>query len=93
MISSPAVSSRPSTRLSAKLSVVMFAPNTTSAGLQLKKRAPAAFDRSRIDSTRWPVGYGAPRFALASRSVVAIAVPTSSGTCDPPGASKKPKPV
>src|SRR5215471_16867638 len=31
-------------------------------------------------------------FALASRSVRAIASPTSSGTCEPPGASKKTKP-
>src|SRR5215472_12096710 len=31
-------------------------------------------------------------FALASRSVRAIASPTSSGTCDPPGASRKTKP-
>src|SRR3954469_23346806 len=30
-------------------------------------------------------------FALASRSVRAIASPTSSGTCDPPGASRKTK--
>src|ERR1700758_5623416 len=31
-------------------------------------------------------------FADASRSVRAIASPTSSGTCDPPGASRKTKP-
>src|SRR5690348_15320051 len=31
-------------------------------------------------------------FALASRSVRAIASPTSSGTCEPPGASRKTKP-
>ena len=31
-------------------------------------------------------------FALASRSVRAIAPPTSSGTCEPPGASRKTKP-
>src|SRR5262252_2044136 len=31
-------------------------------------------------------------FALASRSVRAIASPTSSGTCDPPGASRNTKP-
>src|SRR4051794_41947666 len=31
-------------------------------------------------------------FALASRSARAIASPTSSGTCDPPGASRKTKP-
>src|ERR1041385_6398352 len=31
-------------------------------------------------------------FALASRSVRAIASPTSSGTCEPPGASRKMKP-
>src|SRR5690348_9510 len=30
-------------------------------------------------------------FALASRSARAIASPTSSGTCDPPGASRKTK--
>src|SRR5258705_13595304 len=30
--------------------------------------------------------------ALASRSVRAIASPTSSGTCEPPGASRKTKP-
>src|SRR5215469_477608 len=32
-------------------------------------------------------------FALASRSVRAIASPTSSGTCEPPGASRKTKPL
>src|SRR5581483_5544764 len=31
-------------------------------------------------------------FALASRSAFAIASPTSSGTCEPPGASRKTKP-
>src|SRR5215475_4165569 len=31
-------------------------------------------------------------FALASRSARAIASPTSSGTCEPPGASRKTKP-
>src|SRR4051795_6178380 len=31
-------------------------------------------------------------FALASRSARAIASPTSSGTCEPPGASRKAKP-
>src|SRR3954451_2452822 len=31
-------------------------------------------------------------FALASRRVRAIASPTSSGTCEPPGASRKTKP-
>src|SRR6202007_2670211 len=31
-------------------------------------------------------------FALASRSAAAIASPTSSGTCEPPGASRKTKP-
>src|SRR5215472_3226623 len=31
-------------------------------------------------------------FALASRNVRAIASPTSSGTCEPPGASRKTKP-
>ena len=50
-------------------------------------RAPS----SRIASTRLLVSYGAPMFALASRSVRAIASPTSSGTCEPPGASRKTK--
>src|SRR5690242_7722732 len=31
-------------------------------------------------------------FALASRSVLAMASPTSSGTCEPPGASRKTNP-
>ena len=35
--------------------VVMFMPKTTSAGVQLKKRAPRAFASSTIRSTRWPV--------------------------------------
>ena len=56
MISSPAYSVRPSTRVRAKLIVVMFMPKTTSAGVQLKKRAPAALESSTIRSTRWPVG-------------------------------------
>src|SRR6266576_3620486 len=43
-------------------------------------------------STRLLVAYGAPMFALASRSARAIASPTSSGTCEPPGASRKTKP-
>src|SRR5947208_11407318 len=47
---------------------------------------------SYIASTRLLVAYGAPLFALASRSVRAIASPTSSGTCEPPGASRKTKP-
>src|SRR5206468_12007948 len=47
---------------------------------------------STMASTRRPVSYGAPRFPLASRSARAIASPTSSGTCEPPGASRKAKP-
>src|SRR5436309_3989223 len=42
-------------------------------------------------STRLLVSYGAPLFALASRRQRAIASPTSSGTCEPPGASRKTK--
>ena len=70
----------------------MFVPNTTSSGEQPRKRPASARARSRISSTRRPVSYGAPRLADASRSARAIASPTSSGTCEPPGASRNAKP-
>src|SRR4051812_724329 len=88
---SPSFQSREAVRESMKSSVVMFVPKTTSSDEQLRKRPASARARFRISATRSPVAYGAPRFALASRSVRAIASPTSSGTCDPPGASRNTK--
>src|SRR2546423_9592418 len=87
-ISSPASSSRPAARESAKLSVVMFAPNTTSSTLQ--PRNPAATRRAwpTRRSLRTLVSNGPPRLAFDSRRYPAIASITSSGACVPPGASK-----
>jgi len=70
----------------------MFVAKTTASGEQLRNRAASARAVSTIASTRRPVSYGAPRLPLASRSARAIASPTSSGTCEPPGASRKAKP-
>src|SRR4051794_5942608 len=69
----------------------MFVPKITSSDEQFRNPPASARARSRISATRSPVAYGAPRFADASRSVRAIASPTSSGTCEPPGASRKTK--
>src|SRR3954463_13817280 len=69
----------------------MFVPKITSSDEQFRKRPASARARSRISATRSPVAYGAPRFADASRSARAIASPTSSGTCEPPGASRETK--
>jgi hypothetical protein len=90
--SSPATKSRPAARETAKSSVVMFIPNEISSALQPRKRPASSLARARIASTARPVAYGAPRFPEASRSAFAIACPTSSGTCVPPGASKNAKP-
>ena len=89
---SPSFQSRDAVRESVKSSTVMFVPNTTSSGEQLRKQPASARARSTIASTRRPVSYGAPRLPLASRSASAIARPTSSGTCEPPGASRNAKP-
>ena len=78
--------------MTAKFSVVMFMLKATSAGEQPRNRAASAFAPSRIASTARPVAYGAPRLPDASRSARAIASPTSSGTCVPPGASRNAKP-
>ena len=75
-----------------KSSEVMFVPKITSCGSHPRKRAAPASACSRIFPTRRLVSYTAPRLALASRSVRAIASPTSSGTWEPPGASKKVNP-
>src|ERR1700758_2251953 len=89
---SPSFQSRDAVRESMKSSTVMFVPKTTSSGEQLRKRPASPRARSTMASTRRPVSYGAPRFPLASRSASAIAAPTSSGTCEPPGASRNAKP-
>src|SRR5579864_1260021 len=89
---SPSFQSRDAVRESVKSSTVMFVPNTTSSGEQLRKRPASARARSTIASTRRPVSYGAPRLPLASRRASAIARPTSSGTWEPPGASRNAKP-
>ena len=70
----------------------MFMPKATWSPLQPRKRPASAFAPARIASTARPVAYGAPRFPEASRSARAIASPTSSGTCVPPGASRKANP-
>src|SRR6266516_4615937 len=87
-ISSPASSSRPAARESAKFSVVMFAPNATSSAPQ--PRNPAATRRASPTrrSLRTLVSNGPPRFAFDPRRYAAIASTTSSGACVPPGASK-----
>src|SRR5579864_7714913 len=89
---SPSFQSRDAVRERVKSSTVMFVPKTTSSGEQPRKRPASARAQSTIASTRRPVSYGAPRFPLASRSASAIARPTSSGTCEPPGASRKTNP-
>jgi hypothetical protein len=55
MTSSPARQSRAAVRVSAKLSVVMFAPKITSSAEQLRKRPASALAWSRICWTRWLV--------------------------------------
>ena len=66
-ISSPASSSRPTVRLSAKLSVVMFAPKTTSSGEQPRNAPPARRDSSTSSSVRRLVEYGPLTFAFEVR--------------------------
>ena len=66
-ISSPASSSRPTVRLSAKLSVVMFAPKTTSSGEQPRNSPPARRDSSTSSSVRRLVEYGPLTFAFEVR--------------------------
>ena len=75
--------------MSAKFSVVMFAPKTTSSGVQPRKPAPTRRDSSTSASVRRLVSYGPLTFAFDSRRYVAIASMTSSGTWEPPGPSKK----
>ena len=83
---------RPAVRDSVKSSEVMFGPKITSSGWQPRNRAAFASASLEISLTRRLVAYTAPRFALASRSAAAIASPTSSGTWEPPGASRNAKP-
>jgi hypothetical protein len=66
-ISSPAESSRPTVRVSAKFSVVMFWPKPTSAAETPRKRAAASCAASTTSSLRRLVSNGPPRFAFASR--------------------------
>ena len=91
-ISSPGSNARPAVRLNVKSSEVMLAPKVISWGSQPRKRAAWASAVSRISLTRKLVAYPAPRLALASRSARAMASPTSSGTWDPPGASRNANP-
>jgi hypothetical protein len=88
-ISSPALSVRPSVRVSMKLSDVMFAPNVIPFGSQPRKRAAVSSAVSTSASVRMLVPYGPPRFAFDSRKYVDTASMTESGTCVPPGPSKK----
>jgi hypothetical protein len=66
-------------RESAKFSVVMFWPNTTSSGVQPRNAAAAirAFDTSA--SLRTLASNAPPRFAFDSRRYAAIASITASG--------------
>ena len=64
-ISSPALNSRPIARASAKVMVVMFCPNTTSPGWQLKKSAIAARVDAIIASFRRLVSKAPHVFAFA----------------------------
>ena len=84
----PAAQSRDAARESAKLSVVMLAPNATSPALAPRKRAATSCDSATRASDRSDVANGPPRFAFDSRRYDAIASITESGTCVPPGASK-----
>ena len=70
----------------------MLAPNQISSGVAPRKRTASSFARVTISLIASPVGYCAPRLPDAVRSAAAIAFPTSSGTCVPPGASKNAKP-
>ena len=66
-ISSPARSSRPSVRVRAKLSVVMFWPKPTSSASQPRNRAAVWWAVTISASLRTLVSNGPPRFALDSR--------------------------
>jgi hypothetical protein len=66
--------------VSAKLSVVMFAPKATSSGEQPRNRPAVARDSSTRASVRRLDSYGPLTFAFDSRRYVEIASITSSGT-------------
>ena len=66
-ISSPAESSRPTVRVSAKFSVVMFGPNADLRGLAPRKRAAVSCAAATSASLRRLVSNGPPRFAFDSR--------------------------
>ncbi len=78
--SSPARQSRAAARVSAKFSVVMFAPKATSAGVQPRKSAAVRRDCVTSASVLRLVSYGPLRFAFDSRKYVDTASITSSGT-------------
>jgi hypothetical protein len=66
-ISSPADSSRPSVRVSMKLSVVMFCPNTTSSGAHDSSSAAASRESASTASVCRLVAKKPPAFAFAWR--------------------------
>ena len=65
--SSPALHSRAAARVRAKLSVVMFAPNTTSSGEQPSQLEPVRRALATSASVARLVEYSPPTFAFASR--------------------------
>ena len=67
MTSSPGPSVEPIDRLRAKFSVVMFAPNFTSAGSALSRSATASCARTSIASLRSLVRNRPPWFAFIVR--------------------------
>src|SRR5919198_5996891 len=89
MISSPGRHSRAAVRVSVKLSVVMFAPKIVSSGEQRRNSAATRRDCVTSASVRRLVSYGPLTFAFDSRRYREIASMTESGTCVPPGPSKK----
>src|SRR5712691_1322313 len=90
---SPSLKARAAVRVSAKFSVVMFCPNTTSSASQPRKPAAASLPCATTASVRRLVSYGPPTFAFDSRKYAETASMTESGTCVPPGASKNAKPL
>ncbi len=92
-IRSPSFQSRDAVRESAKSSTVMFVAEDHVVGRAVRGTAPASLARLREDRLdAMARSRTARRCSPApSRSARAIASPTSSGTCEPPGASRKTK--
>src|SRR5262249_31899115 len=76
-------------RVKGKCRGVMFAPKIVSSGAHPRKSAAESRDCVISASVRRLVSYGPPTFAFASRKYEETASMTESGTCVPPGPSKK----